>query len=132
MPNKRMVPETRSTGRKSSEFIRATQMNTVSASGAMKLRSPCTMAFDWSSTISTTISTNDWKRPGTPEVALRAARYIIRQANTPQTTDQKMVSRLKIVKSTILVWCCEEKCPRWWTMYSEAVGACAAAVMVDV
>jgi hypothetical protein len=46
------------------------QTNTVSASGAMKLRSPCTMDFDWDSTISTRISTAAWKRPGTPDVAL--------------------------------------------------------------
>src|SRR5262245_14641315 len=91
-----------STGRKSSEFISETQTNTVSASGAMKLRLPCTIDFDWSSTISTTISTNAWKRPGTPEVARRAASHINRQPSTPANTDQKMVSMLMIEKSTIL------------------------------
>ena len=82
-----------STGRKSSEFIRATQTNTVSASGAMKLRSPWTMAFDWFSTISTSISTAAWKRPGTPEVARRAAIHMIRQPSDAHgKIDQNMVS----------------------------------------
>jgi len=31
------------------------------------------LALAWLSTISTSISTAAWKRPGTPEVALRAA-----------------------------------------------------------
>ena len=51
----------------------ATQTNTVSASGAMKRRLPWIIDFDWSSTISTSISIAHWKRPGTPDVALRAA-----------------------------------------------------------
>ena len=51
----------------------ALEQHTVSANGAMKLRSPWTMFLAWSLTISTIISTKAWKRPGTPEVARRAA-----------------------------------------------------------
>jgi len=58
----------------------------------MKLRSPCTIDFDWSSTISTSSSTAAWKRPGTPEVALRAAIHMNREPTTPIAIDQKMVS----------------------------------------
>jgi hypothetical protein len=56
-------------------FIRKIQTNTVSARGAMNLRDWALwiLALAWLSTISTSISTAAWKRPGTPEVALRAA-----------------------------------------------------------
>ncbi len=58
----------------------------------MKERLPCTIDLDWFSTISTTISTSAWKRPGTPEVARRAALYMKKQPMTPITMDQKTVS----------------------------------------
>jgi len=56
-------------------FIRKIQTNTVSASGEMNLRlwALWILALAWLSTISTSISTAAWKRPGTPAVALRAA-----------------------------------------------------------
>ncbi len=79
-------------------------MKTVSASGAMKLRSPCTMDFAWSSTISTIISTNACMRPGTPAVARRAAVYMTRQPTMPIATDQNSVSMLMMEKSTIFSW----------------------------
>ena len=75
----------RSTGSRSIAFIRKIQTNTVSASGATSLRllALWTMPLAWLSTISTRISTAAWKRPGTPEVALRAASHSSQQPSTP-------------------------------------------------
>ncbi len=75
----------RSTGSRSIAFIRKIQTNTVSASGATNLRlwALCTMPLACPSTISTRISTAAWKRPGTPEVALRAASHSSQQVRTP-------------------------------------------------
>src|SRR3546814_3238618 len=41
----------------------------------------------WVSTYSDRSSTAAWKRPGTPEVALRAARHRKKQPSTPSTTE---------------------------------------------
>ena len=110
------------------------QTNTVRASGATSLRlvALCTMPLAWVSTISTSSSTNAWKRPGTPEVAFAAARYSTKQLTTPSSVAQKMESRLKTEKSTTAVcfWFC--RCCRWWTMYSPAVGALPSAAMFEV
>ncbi|KAG1241805.1 hypothetical protein G6F65_023343 [Rhizopus arrhizus] len=80
----------RSTGSKSSAFIRMIQMNKVSASGAMKRRllALWTMPLAWSSTMSTIISTKAWKRVGTPLVARRAARHRKKITIRPIRPDQ--------------------------------------------
>ena len=77
----------RSTGSRSIAFIRKIQTNTVRASGATSLRlvALCTMPLACESTISTSSSTAAWKRPGTPEVALAAARYNSQQPTMPST-----------------------------------------------
>ena len=91
------------------------QMNTVSASGATNLRllALCTMPLAWESTISTMISTAAWKRPGTPEVALRAASHSSQQVSTPRAMEKNIESKLKTEKSTTLLalWFC--RCVRW-------------------
>src|SRR4051812_14016391 len=109
----------RSTGMKSSEFISATHTNTVNASGAMNVRVPWIIDFDWSSTISTSISIAHWKRPGTPDVALRAARCRMMMVARPQTIDQNRVSRFHTWMSKIDVWCPVEKFCKWCAMYSD-------------
>jgi hypothetical protein len=54
-------------------FMRKIHTNTVSASGATRRRlcALWMMPRAWLSTISTSISTAAWKRPGTPAVAVR-------------------------------------------------------------
>src|SRR5471032_73360 len=118
----------RSTGIKSSAFMSATHTNTVRASGAMKRRLPWTIDFDWSSTISTSISIAHWKRPGTPEVALRAASPRIRIVARPQRIDQKSVSRFQTWISKIDV--CEdvERFCKWCAMYSDGSIACVPSL----
>ncbi len=66
------------------------------------------MPLAWLSTISTSISTAAWKRPGTPDVADLAARHSTKLPITPSSVAQKMLSRLKTEKSTIDVclWFC--------------------------
>jgi hypothetical protein len=95
----------RSSGSRSIAFMKKIQTNTVSASGAMKLRSPCTIDLDCDSTISTRISTAAWKRPGTPEVALAAALARIRTASRPRVMDQNRVSRWNTDQSTSACLC---------------------------
>ena len=106
-------------------FIRKIQTNTVSASGATSLRlwALCTMPLAWESTISTSISTAAWKRPGTPEVALRAASHSSQQPSTPSAKEKNTESRLTTEKSTTADCLPVCRCCRWWTMYSPAVGA---------
>ena len=60
-------------------------MNTVSASGdtSLRLLALRTTPLAWFSTISDIISTAAWKRPGTPGVALRAARHRKKQPMAP-------------------------------------------------
>ena len=53
---------------------RNTQQKIVSASGAMSLLVPWKLSRTWLSTNSTIISTKFWNLPGTPAVAVRAAR----------------------------------------------------------
>src|SRR5476649_3031442 len=118
----------RSTGMKSSEFMSATHTKTVRASGAMKRRLPWTIDFDWSSTISTSISIAHWKRPGTPDVALRAAKPRIRMVARPQRIDQNNVSRFQTWISKIDV--CEEveRFCKWCAMYSDGSIACVPSL----
>jgi len=70
---------------------RKIQTNTVSANGATSLRlwALCTMALAWLSTISNRISTAAWKRPGTPEVAARAALHNTKQPSAPMSARKK-------------------------------------------
>jgi len=58
----------------------------VSASGETSLRLVAFLItpLAWFSTISERISTAAWKRPGTPEVARRAARHSTKQPITPR------------------------------------------------
>ena len=57
------------------------------------------MLFACESTISTMISTAAWKRPGTPEVALRAAHQNSSTAASPSNADQTIESEsLRVVK----------------------------------
>ena len=105
----------RSTGSRSIAFIRKIQTKTVSASGATNLRlsALCTMPLACASTISTRISTAAWKRPGTPEVALRAASHSSQQVTMPSETAQNTESRLKTEKSTTPVCLPDCRCCRW-------------------
>src|SRR5512137_1465997 len=119
----------RSTGMRSIAFMKMIQMKTVIASGAMKLRSPCTIDLLCSSTISTIISTKAWKRPGTPGVAARAARCRRNSVSARQATEKMIVSRLMTEKSTMNFCLPVDRCVRWWTMYSVAVGAWLLAMV---
>ena len=74
------------------EFINATQQNTVKASGATKVRSPCTMFLAWLLTISTSISTAHCIFPGTPEVAFLAPARRRKNMTASINTEKKMVS----------------------------------------
>src|SRR3990172_3468190 len=77
---------TQSTGRKSIAFISNTHTNTVSAVGATKaLRSPWKIPLTWSSTNSIASSTNAWRLPGTPAVALRTTHQRKPMPSTPST-----------------------------------------------
>jgi hypothetical protein len=58
------------------------------------------MPLAWESTISTRISTAAWKRPGTPEVALRAASHSTQQPRMPRAMEKNSESKLKTEKST--------------------------------
>ena len=81
---------------------RKTQTNTVSASGATNLRllALWTMPLASLSTSSNSISTAAWKRPGTPEVALRAARHSRKQPSAPSSAEKTTESKLMTEKST--------------------------------
>ena len=102
----------RSTGSRAIAFIMKIQTNTVSASGATNLRllALWTMPLACESTISTRTSTAAWKRPGTPEVALRAAIHSSRQQITPSEIAQNIESQLKTLKSTTFFggWFCRK------------------------
>jgi hypothetical protein len=67
---------------------------TVSAKGdtILRLSALCTMPLAWFSTISTSSSTAAWKRPGTPEVALRAAAHRIQQVTMPSRIEKNRES----------------------------------------
>ena len=82
-------------------FIRKIQTNTVSASGdtSLRLLALWITPLAWFSTISDMISTAAWKRPGTPEVALRAPSHSSQQPSAPSKIDQTTESRLKMLKS---------------------------------
>ena len=82
-------------------FIRKIQTNTVSASGATSLRlfSLWMTPLAWFSTSSDMISTAAWKRPGTPDVALRAPSHSSQQPRVPSTIDQNTESALNRLKS---------------------------------
>jgi len=105
----------RSTGSRSIAFIRKIQMKTVRASGATSLRlwALWTMPLAWDSTISTRISTAAWKRPGTPEVAARAAFHSSRQPITPSTTEKKIESQCTTLMSNGALECLLLRKVRW-------------------
>src|SRR5512147_2141660 len=122
-----------STGIRSIAFIITIHRNTVSASGAMNVRSPWTIDLLCSSTSSTSDSTAAWNRPGTPEVTLRATSHSTSSTEQSTSTEKKIVSTLKTEKST-MNFCfspVDVRCVRWWTMYSVAVGAWPEAAMVE-
>ncbi len=100
MCSSRPIHGRKSTGSRSIAFIRKTQQNTVRASGAMKVRSPLTSTLACSLTMSTSISTAAWKRPGTPEVARRAASHSTNSTIRPQRTEKNTVSRWTTEKSS--------------------------------
>ena len=86
-------------------FIKKIQTKTVNAKGEISLRllALWITPLAWFSTISVRISTAAWNRPGTPEVALRAADHRKKQPKTPNTSEKKTESRLNRLKSTMLV-----------------------------
>ena len=73
-------------------FMSATQQKTVSARGAMKVRSPWTMPLAWLFTISTSISTAHCILPGTPDVARLAPARRRKNTQTIIRIEKKMVS----------------------------------------
>jgi hypothetical protein len=111
-------------------FIRKIQTNTVRASGATNSRDfgEWTMPLAWSATISTMISTAAWKRPGTPEVARAARRAMMNTPSRPRPMEKNRVSRWKTDQSTRPTCFLLVRKVRWWTMYSEALGACSVAM----
>ncbi len=121
----------RSTGSRSIAFSRNAQTNTVSASGATNLRLVAlwTMFFASLSTSSNSISMAAWKRPGTPAVALRAPSQSSQQPSMPIAIEKKTESQLTTEKSTRPFGLPVDRCVRWWTMYSPAVGAWPSAAM---
>ena len=89
MPNISPIFGSRSTGSKSIAFMKKIHTKTVSASGETNLRDSALwmMPFACSDTMSTRISTAAWKRPGTPEVALRAASHSTKTVARPSTME---------------------------------------------
>ena len=104
-------------------FSSTTQTKTVSASGATNLRLVAlwTMPLASLSTSSKRISTAAWKRPGTPGVALRAARQSRKQVMTPSRIEIATESKLTTEKSTSPFGLPVPKWVRWWMMYSPGV-----------
>ncbi|CPL65767.1 Uncharacterised protein [Bordetella pertussis] len=90
----RQIEGSRSTGSRSSAFMRMIHRNTVRASGATnrRLLALVTMDLAWSSTMSTIISMKPWKRPGTPAVARRAASHRQNTTSRPIRIDQNSES----------------------------------------
>ena len=68
------ISGSRSTGTTSMKLNSRIQQKMVSASGAISLLVPWKVSRTWVSTNSTITSTKFWNLPGTPAVALRAAR----------------------------------------------------------
>jgi hypothetical protein len=91
-----------STGSRSIALSRKIQTKTVSASGAtiFLLSALWMMPLASLSTISYSISTAAWKRPGTPEVALRAASQSRKQPRAPISAEITTESKLMTEKST--------------------------------
>ena len=79
----------------------ATQQNTVSASGAMYLSEPSTIALACSSTISTSISTAAWNLPGTPAVARDAAMRNSSRTIAAHSSEKNSVSQCTTLRSKI-------------------------------
>jgi hypothetical protein len=106
------ISGSRSTGSRSIALSKKIHTNTVRASGATSLRlcALCTMPLACESTISTSTSTAAWKRPGTPDVALRAASHSSQQVNTPNDAEKNTESKLTTEKSTRLAGL---PVPRW-------------------
>mmetsp|Transcript_7078 Transcript_7078/g.17107 ORF Transcript_7078/g.17107 Transcript_7078/m.17107 type:complete len:222 (+) Transcript_7078:55-720(+) len=128
----------KSTGSMSMKFIRKIQTNTVRASGPTKARllALSMTLLAWLSTSSNRISTAAWKRPGTPEVALRTPSHSRKTPRKPSTVAKTSESRLNREKSTMVdcftlsnakFFC---RCCRWWVMYSPALGACCSLLIV--
>ena len=118
-PSQPITRPGRSTGMKSSEFISATQTNTVSASGAMKVRcrgSSTSIDLRPSRPASRSRTGNDPARRTSP-CGLPDARMAI--VARPQTIDQNSVSRFQTWMSKIDVWCAVEKFCKWCAMYSD-------------
>src|SRR5258706_12318658 len=87
-----------STGRKSMEFMRSTQTNTVSASGATNLcGSPWNMPFTWSLMKSKQSSTNACRFVGTPELAPLATHQKKPTPMNPTITPTMIESRLSVM-----------------------------------
>ncbi|MNH35513.1 hypothetical protein D3C79_962050 [compost metagenome] len=84
----------RSIGSKSIMFIRNTQTNTVSASGAITLLLPWYMSRTLLSTNPTTNSTAVCSLPGTPLVAFLATLRKITRKSAPRTTEKNIESML--------------------------------------
>ena len=66
--------------------MKNTQTKMVSASGAMKRRSPWKVSLTWESTNSTTSSTKACALDGTPAVALRACVHSRKQPSRPSNS----------------------------------------------
>src|SRR6267142_114229 len=115
-----------STGRKSMEFISSTHTNTVSAAGAMNLRSPWKMSFACLSTNSQASSTKAWRLPGTPEVAPRTTHQMNPMPRIPSSRDVSSESRLSVQNPPCPTGC--SKNARWWPMYEPGVSSCSAAI----
>src|SRR4051812_48234965 len=120
-----------STGRKSIEFIRSTQTNTVSAAGAMKLpRSPCLkMLLACSSTKLNSSSTNAWRLLGTPDVAPRTIHQMKPTPTNPSRIATAIESKCNVQKPPSPTWCAP--CVRWWPMYSVGVSSLSVAIVAD-
>ena len=91
--------------------MKATQTKIVSASGAMKRRSPWKVSLTWESTNSTTSSTKACALDGTPEVALRACVHIRKEASRPSASAITHESKWMVPNAnSFVLWV------RWWTM----------------
>ncbi len=79
----------------------------------MKVRSPWTIDLLCSSTSSTSISTNAWNLPGTPDVARLAAERRIHSVTPRIRTEKNTVSKLTIEKSMMTFCFADDRCVRW-------------------
>ena len=90
-------------------FISSAHRPTVSATGAMNLRSPWKMSFAWLSTNSKRISTKAWRLLGTPAVAPRTTHQRKPRLTTPSSTAVSRESTFSVQNEPSPTGCCRNE-----------------------